>query len=298
MELHRAQLETIDSQTRPQELIEDLGDDLLEKFRGRPLISEYSVYEQLMSYWNDTMHDDVTLIVGAGWVDAAQPREARITGYDNKKKPKYESADLVFGTGVKAQRWVTDLIPPALIIDRYFVEDKAELDRLTAEQERISQELQEYIEEHAVEEGLLWEAVNDDGGVKVGDAKKRLKEAKTDGAEADEITGLNRVVELFTAETAAKKEVKDLILNLDQKVLGYYAKLNENDIYVLVISDKWHSAIYSGIDREISAMKLALVDRLVRLGDRYHETVDDLQNLTTSLGLKVMRHLEDMGVKR
>lgn len=108
---HRAQLEAIDSQTRPQELIENLGDDLLEKFRNRPLISEYSVYEQLMSYWNDTMHDDVTLIVGAGWVDAAQPREARITGYDNKKKPNYESADLVFGTGVKAQRWVTDLIP-------------------------------------------------------------------------------------------------------------------------------------------------------------------------------------------
>ena len=73
---HRAQLETIDSKTRPQKLIEDLGDDLLEKFRGRPLISEYSVYEQLMSYWNDTMHDDVTLIVGAGWVDAAQPRDS------------------------------------------------------------------------------------------------------------------------------------------------------------------------------------------------------------------------------
>ncbi|WP_282956896.1 N-6 DNA methylase, partial [Corynebacterium jeikeium] len=65
---HRGQLEAIDSQTRPQQLIEDLGDDLLEKFRGRPLISEYSVYEQLMSYWNDTMHDDVTLIVGSGWV--------------------------------------------------------------------------------------------------------------------------------------------------------------------------------------------------------------------------------------
>ncbi|MBA4506338.1 type I restriction-modification system subunit M [Corynebacterium sanguinis] len=294
---HRAQLEAIDSQTRPQELIENLGDDLLEKFRNRPLISEYSVYEQLMSYWNDTMHDDVTLIVGAGWVDAAQPREARITGYDNKKKPNYESADLVFGTGVKAQRWVTDLIPPALIIDRYFADEKAELDRLTTEQERISQELQEYIEEHAVEEGLLWEAVNDDGGVKVGDVKKRLKEAKTDGAEADEIAGLNHVAKLFAVESAAKKEVKNLIFNLDQKVLGYYAKLNEIDIYQLVVSDKWHSAIYSGIDREISAMKLALVDRVARLGDRYHETVDDLQNLTASLGLKVMRHLEEMGVK-
>lgn len=295
---HRGQLKAIDSQTRPQQLIEDLGDDLLEKFRGRPLISEYSVYEQLMSYWNDTMHDDVTLIVGSGWVDAAQPREARITGYDNKKKPKYESADLVFGTGVKAQRWVTDLIPPALITDRYFADEKAELDRLTTEQERISQELQEYIEEHAVEEGLLWEAVNDDGGVKVGDVKKRLKEAKTDGAEADEIAGLNHVAKLFAVESAAKKEVKNLILNLDQKVLGYYAKLNEIDIYQLVVSDKWHSAIYSGIDREISAMKLTLVDQVARLGDRYHETVDDLQNLTASLGLKVMRHLEEMGVKR
>lgn len=295
---HRAQLEAIDSQTRPQQLIEDLGDDLLEKFRGRPLISEYSVYEQLMSYWNDTMHDDVTLIVGAGWVDAAQPREARITGYDNKKKPKYESADLVFGTGVKAQRWVTDLIPPALIINRYFIEKKAELKRLTAGQEKASQELQEYIEEHAVEEELLWEAVNDDGGVKVGDVKKRLKEAKTDGAEADEIAGLNHVAKLFAVESAAKKEVKNLILNLDQKVLDYYAKLNEIDIYQLVVSDKWHSAIYSGIDREISAMKLTLVDRVARLGDRYHETVDDLQNLTASLGLKVMRHLEEMGVKR
>ncbi|MGP5592827.1 N-6 DNA methylase [Corynebacterium flavescens] len=294
---HRAQLEAIDSQTRPQELIENLGDDLLEKFRNRPLISEYSVYEQLMSYWNGTMHDDVTLIVGAGWVDAAQPRDARITGYDNKKKPKYESADLVFGTGVKAQRWVTDLIPPELVIDRYLAEEKAELDRLTTAQERISQELQEYIEEHAVEEGLLWEAVNDDGGVKVGDVKKRLKEAKTDGAEADEIAGLNHVAKLFAVESAAKKEVKNLILNLDQKVLGYYAKLNEIDIYQLVVSDKWHSAIYSGIDREISAMKLALVNRVARLGDRYHETVDDLQNLTASLGLKVMRHLEAMGVK-
>lgn len=202
---HRAQLEAIDSKTRPQELIENLGDDLLEKFRNRPLISEYSVYEQLMSYWNDTMHDDVTLIVGAGWVDAAQPREARITGYDNKKKPKYESADLVFGTGVKAQRWVTDLIPPALIIDRYFAEEKAELDRLTTEQERISQELQEYIEEHAVEEGALWEAVNDDGGVKVGDASKRLKEAKSEGAEAEEIETLNHVISLFKSETTAKK---------------------------------------------------------------------------------------------
>ena len=173
-------------------MIEDLGTDLLEKFRGRPLISEYSVYEQLMSYWNDTMHDDVTLIVGSGWVDAAQPREARIIGYDNKKKPKWEQSDLMFGTGVKAQRWVTDLIPPALIVHRYFTEENKEVERLRLLQEQATQVLQGYIEEHAVEEGLLWEAVNDDGGIKVKDARDRLKAAKAENAEPEEIAALKR----------------------------------------------------------------------------------------------------------
>lgn len=293
---HRGQLEAIDSQTRPQQLIEDLGDDLLEKFRGRPLISEYSVYEQLMSYWNDTMHDDVTLIVGSGWVDAAQPREARITGYDNKKKPKYESADLVFGTGVKAQRWVTDLIPPALIIDRYFADEKAELDRLTAEQERISQELQEHIEEHAVEEGLLWEAVNDAGGVKVKDARDRLKTAKLEDAEADEIAALNTVIKLFTAETAAKKAAKDAGLKVDQQSFQAYEGLRDKDIRVLVIEDKWGGSIRESSDVEVAKTVQSLALRLNVLGERYSETLEQITSEAEQADRRVRVHLRDMGV--
>lgn len=292
---HRGQLEAIDSQTRPQQLIEDLGDDLLEKFRGRPLISEYSVYEQLMSYWNDTMHDDVTLIVGSGWVDAAQPREARITGYDNKKKPKYESADLVFGTGVKAQRWVTDLIPPALIIDRYFADEKAELDRLTAEQERISQELQEYIEEHAVEEGLLWEAVNDNGGVKVGDARKRLKEAKSEGAEAEEIETLNHVISLFKSETTAKKAVKDANLDLNLKTLATYSKLKKLTICDLIIERKWEVTVHTKIRVVGFLATQQLTNRLETLGQRYNSTLDELQEESQRFQSRVNESLAKMG---
>lgn len=294
---HRAQLEAIDSKTRPQELIEDLGNDLLEKFRGRPLISEYSVYEQLMSYWNDTMHDDVTLIVGAGWVDAAQPREARITGYDNKKKPKYESADLVFGTGVKAQRWVTDLIPPELVIDRYLTEEKAELDRLTTEQERISQELQEYIEEHAVEDGLLCEAFNDKGEVKVGDAKRRLKEAKADGAEAEEITALNHVVLQFGDEAAARTAIKNLSKNLDLNTFTQYAKLSPADIHRLVVIDKWHIAVRDGIESEVDGLTFDLTSRVHQLGERYTQSVEDIATELAQLEIRVNNHLKAMGVE-
>ncbi|HFG8934963.1 TPA: N-6 DNA methylase [Corynebacterium striatum] len=295
---HRAQLEAIDSQTRPQQLIEDLGDDLLEKFQGRPLISEYSVYEQLMSYWNDTMHDDVTLIVGAGWADAAQPREARITGYDNKKKPKYEAADLVFGTGVKAQRWVTDLIPPALIIDRYFADEKAELERLTAEQDRASKDVIEYIEEHGIEEGLLWEAVNDDGGIKVKDARDRLKAAKLEDAEADEIAALNTVIKLFTAETAAKKAVKDGMLQLDRKVIAAYAKLSEGEIQELVVGDKWQTVVAGRFASEVANLTHDLMSRIRGLGERYGETVGAIAKEVARFEERMTSNLASMGVTR
>lgn len=295
---HRAQLEAIDSQTRPQQLIEDLGDDLLEKFQGRPLISEYSVYEQLMSYWNDTMHDDVTLIVGAGWADAAQPREARITGYDNKKKPKYEAADLVFGTGVKAQRWVTDLIPPALIIDRYFADEKAELEWLTAEQDRASQDVIEYIEEHGIEKGLLWEAVNDDGGIKVKDARDRLKAAKLEDAEADEIAALNTVIKLFTTETAAKKAVKDGMLQLDRKVIAAYAKLSEGEIQELVVGDKWQTVVAGRFASEVANLTHDLMSRIRGLGERYGETVGAIAKEVARFEERMTSNLASMGVTR
>ena len=60
--------------TRANDLIHDVSEALLEAFRPRPLIDEYGVYEQLMSYWNASMHDDVALIVSEGWDDAAKPR--------------------------------------------------------------------------------------------------------------------------------------------------------------------------------------------------------------------------------
>ncbi|OOD29212.1 type I restriction endonuclease subunit M, partial [Corynebacterium jeikeium] len=232
-----------------------------------------------------------------GWVDAAQPREARITGYDNKKKPKYESADLVFGTGVKAQRWVTDLIPPALIIDRYFADEKAELDRLTAEQDRISQELQEHIEEHAVEEGLLWEAVNDAGGVKVKDARDRLKTAKLEDTEADEIAALNTVIKLFTAETAAKKAVKDGMLQLDTKAIATYAKLSKEEIQELVVGDKWQAVVAGRFASEVAHLTHDLTSRIRVLGERYGETVGAINDELVKLERRVSGHLSAMGVK-
>ena len=94
--------QAIDANTRPNDLIATLGDDLLARFKPMPLLDEYDVYEQLMAYWHGIMHDDVFLVMNDGWVDAAKPRR---TIEDKDRKIK-ETPDLVIGQG--AAREVQD----------------------------------------------------------------------------------------------------------------------------------------------------------------------------------------------
>jgi type I restriction enzyme M protein len=205
---HRSSLEAITADTKPTELIATLGDDLLARFKPMPLFDEYDVYEQLMTYWHGTTHDDVFLIMYEGWLDAAKPRAARILGYDKNNKAKYEDAHIQFGTGTGAARWVMDLLPPDLIVDRYFAQQQAAVADLDTKADEASRALDEYTEEHAVEDGLLWEAVDDKGKVTQKSATARLKDAKADGDD-ESVGALSTMLELLKRETTAKKAAKD-----------------------------------------------------------------------------------------
>lgn len=284
----------IDSSSRPNELINDVSEALLEAFCQRPLIDEYGVYEQLMSYWNASMHDDVALIVGEGWDEAAKPRAAR-TWKDKNNKTKCEDAHLVVGTGASAKRWVMDVIPPEYVIARFFPDHKAELDALVAEQEAASQAVEEYTEEHAVEDGLLWEAVEDDRTTKAL-AAARLQVAKREGSEADEIHALQHVIELYEAEAAAKKAVKEGTSKLEAMALAQYPRLTITEIQTLVIDDKWAATIRGRVGAEVTSLGQALVSRLRVLADRYGATVGELDRSVETLNAKVAEHLAAMGV--
>ena len=295
---HKERLQSITSTTRPNELIAELGNCLLDVFRERALIDEYGVYERLMTYWNDVMHDDVALIMSEGWDGAAKPRTARILGYDKNKKPKYESAHITFGTGVKAQRWVMDLIPPELIVARYFAEERTALEGLDVAVDAASQTIEEYVEEHAVEEGPLFDAADDDGKVTNKTATARLKVAKSDRANRDELDALAHVIGLFKAETAAKKAAKKERVKLDTLTLQQYSKLTTGDIQSLVIDDKWGGRISREVNAEVSTLTQILIDRLEVLGDRYEQTIADLDAAVEELSAKVGTHLTAMGVER
>ncbi|MBT2498075.1 SAM-dependent DNA methyltransferase [Agromyces sp. ISL-38] len=293
---HRAELEGITATTLPNELIESLGEELLIRFRTRPLIDEYGVYEQLMRYWHAVMHDDVALIMSEGWLDASKPRPARILGEDKNKKPIYEDAHLIFGTGARAARWVADLVPPELIVERYFKTERAQLDLFQADVEAATLAIVEYVEEHAVEEGLLFDAADDEGKVTSKLATDRLKAAKAEGAEADEIAALDHVVTLFKAETVAKRAAKDANLALEQATLAQYGRLNESDVRELVINYKWGATIDNGVSGEVASLLRLLIERLRVLVSRYGTTLGEIDSHVNELSAKVARNLAAIGV--
>lgn len=289
---HRPILQAIKETTVPHELIEVMSVDLLKRFRDVPLLSEYDVYNQLMTYWHETMHDDLFLLMNEGWIVAAQPRKT----IEDKERKLVESPDLIVGSGRKAEKYKTDLIPPALIVSRYFADEKVKVDGLAAAAEEAGQAIEDYIEEHAIEDGLLAGAMEDDRITKA-QASTRLNEAKRENSTREEVEALNNLIRLYNAEANAKKALKDAQASLDTATIQKYGDLTESEVKILVLDDKWHGTITHRIASEVDALTLALVGRIQELGNRYGETISHLDAELEKIEAEVARHLAEMGVK-
>lgn len=288
---HRDQLAAIDEKTEPNDLIAAISDDLLARFKAVPLLDEYDVYERLMTYWHSTVHDDVFLVMNEGWLDAAKPRNT----IEDKDRKLSETPDLVIGSGRSAQKYKMDLVPPALIVSRYFAEDQANVDGLTAEAAAATRAVEEFVEEHAVEDGLLAGAMDDDK-ISKALATARLRIAKRDKAGDDEIGALESIIKLYDSEAVAKKAVKEAQAELDLATLQKYGSLTEDDVLNLVLDDKWHATIERRVAGVVDGLTLSLVARIQELGDRYAETVGDLDAELKILEAQVNGHLAAMGI--
>jgi type I restriction enzyme M protein len=289
---HSDALSQINADTRPSVLIANMGDDLLARFKSVPLIGEYDVYEQLMTYWHSSMHDDVFLIMNEGWVAASKPR----TAIEDKERKLSETPDLILGAGKNATKLKMDLIPLELIVSRYFAVDRVHLDGLTAQAEAALRAVEEYVEEHGDDDGLLFDAVNDKGKVSQSSVKDLLKEAKS--ADDTETVDCAKVaLDLLQAEAAAKKAAKDALEVLNSAAFKKYGELDEPEVQAIVLQDKWAKSLSDRVAEEINALTLRLVARIQDLGDRYAETLDDIEVDLSQLEAKVSMHLEDMGVR-
>ena len=292
---HESMLLNIKVGTSPKEIIHALSEEMLQCFVEMPLLDPYNVYQRLMDYWDETMQDDIYLIASDGWVKAAQPRDA-IEDKDRKIK---ETPDLT----LKRKKYKMDLIPPALIVARDFAAEQDVLDMLGAEQEDAKSALEDFVEEHTGDEGLLLDVVNDKGNVNLAGVKARLNEitpnlvTSLDEENTDEERDiLERCLSLLETKAKADKAARDAQFALDTKVLARYTTLTEAEIETLVVQDKWFTGIQVAIEGEVQRLTQQLTGRVKELEERYAQPLPELGSEVEAFSAKVAAHLGNMGV--
>ena len=123
----RPKLLSLCENVKPKQLITVWSQSLLDIMKeDRSLVDQYDTYQQLMTYWNDTMQDDCYLISRDGW------KVPLVTG--DKKNPTYEDM-------------VCELLPVSIVLDEYFGEEQNEIERLSTESAQLYSELQDMIEQ-------------------------------------------------------------------------------------------------------------------------------------------------------
>ncbi len=243
---HKPLLHSLEHKTVPKEIIHTLSEDLLKRFSEVPLINKYDVYQQLMDYWYDVMQDDIYLITAVGWQEAVQPRSI----INDKERKIQETADLT----INKQKYKTDLIPPELLKERFFKEEKDTIDNLQTEEDAAAHEFEEFTEEHTEEDGLLEDVVNVKGNITKKSVEERLKKLNRNmnNEFEEEKEALQHCLKLLDNENKAKKVLEDAQAKLDKGVFAKYFNMTEDEIKLVVINDKWFSSIKEGIQSEIN----------------------------------------------
>ena len=287
----RADLKAIQPVEQPKAIIHRISEDLLESYSQTPLLSQYDIYQILMDYWADTLQDDTYVLVQDGWAAGKVLRELVVKKGEKLK----ETPDLTLGKA----KYKAELIPPALIVARYFSTEQANLDALQAALDSTSQELETFIEENSSsgsgggDDGLLSEALNDKDKVTKASVTARLKLAK----DPEEKAALKQAKNLFDAETDAKKTLKEAQDELDLAVFKQYPELNEDDIKALLVDDKWLATLQTNIEAEIERVTQQLANRVKELEERYAEPLPDITQSVENLSKKVAGHLKAMGLE-
>lgn len=278
--VNHAKMNAISSNTKPKDFIKTISEDILERYGNKPLIGQYDIYQHLLDYWNETLKDDVYLIVEDGWV-------AKVKRILEKNKK---------GTEVD-KGWTCDLIPKELVINRFLASEYQELVSIETELESVQAEIVSFEEEHAGDEGVLSDATNDKGSITKTTLTAFIKDNKSNPAEKETLSIANDLLKLFNREAELKKDQKEKAIALDNLTLIAFKELTEENVRTLVVDDKWLTNIKTSIQTEIDAISQRLTGRVKQLAERYENTLIELDKESKSLEDIVSAHLEKMGLR-
>lgn len=264
---------------KPKSIIHSISETLLNTYNNRELIDAYDVYQHLMSYWSETMQDDVYVIATDGWTAGNE-----VTRLFKETKGKRKDIEGLEGLEGK-------LIPPSLLITHYFEAEQKALEGLQLLKETTLAAKTELEEEHGAE-GALFGDLDKINKVEV---NKLLKEKKAEKAPKEELEICEKYLKLLDQDSKLNAELKLVAKDLETKVQTHYPKLTEAEIKTLVVEHKWMHTLETAITTEMDRVSQALAQRIKELADRYATPIPVILNEVKDLETKVNQHLAKMG---
>lgn len=292
-------LTNLNSTDSNKEIILNLSEEILEKFSKLELLDKYDVYQVLLAYWNETMNDDVLLIIQdeLGYNLAKitddikeEPKESKKAKKDSAKEKKPKEPKII--------GWEGRLIPKQIVLDAFFALEQKEIEKAEEKLSQTESAFEEFIENNSDENGYFTDYMGDDEKIdskKITSRVKLLtKEKKTQN---EEYKILNNYVDYESSIKSQKKHITELKKVLDDNCRNRYETFTDAEIKDLLVNRKWYKAIDDGIQNLYITVANHLTKRIVELYERYENTLPELTSKLAEEEKVVFGHLTQMGFK-
>ena len=269
-------LKELKAGSNPKSVGKELSESILEHFSGIDLIENYDVYQDFMTYWTETMQDDLYLISSDGWkanVEPVKDKKGKITGWD------------------------CPLLPKDILASIYFTDLKGKLEELESELESVTAEKDDMEEESSVDDDLFSDVRNDKGKITKNSIPQRIQKISNNADYKEELDALNRYMKLLEKEADINSDIKALQGLIDTRLREKFKALNEEEIKESVIENKWFMSLETSLNGKVELLFHRLLADIRKLDDRYSVPLPRQSNIVLELGEQVEKHLKGLGFK-
>lgn len=264
---NKDKLYNVNSETRVKDLIEELSNNILKIFDGDKLIDKYEAYEFFMEYYNNTLKDDLHLIIENGWIPKL------IYGQDKNGK-------------IKKNEFESDLLPKDIVVKEYFKEYADKLEELNYELNDLIKEFETKIQENTGDESIF----NDEDKVNEKLVKDKIKEESQES-----IVILKEILDNLSKQKDVKKKIKKVQEEVNDLIIKKYDSLNETTAKELIINKKWFKDLENRFADIYIDIIYDLSNKIITVVENYENTLEQLVKETSYFESVVLKDLERMG---
>ena len=239
----------------PITLLNNISDNLLKIFKSSKLVDPYLVYQSFMTYWNETMADDLYMISIDGW-------ELDIT-----KKIKVDKK----GNQIIDQ-WECNLLPKKILSKKFYKNDLDIIEKKIKKIDRLEKELESFENENLENDSIL----SDLEKINKTNVLLKIKELKNDKDFIEEIKLLKDWLSSFNEISDLKKDLKNKEKQIDTGSLKICENLNVDEIKDLIINEKWLNELKALIQRIDDEILLNLENQIKEIFFKYKTTFNNL----------------------